>query len=474
MAKAKQPRQMYGPASDKQRMFLTSDADVIVYGGGAGCGKSHCALLKALEGVTDPHYRAVFIRQTRTQLTQSGGLFDVARSLYNPFKPRVLSQSLRCVFPSGAVIQFSQLDREEDRYNFDGGQYTLVVFDEAQHQQESSVLYLMSRLRSESKLRSQLVMTCNPKYDSFLRQWVEPYLDPETGIPRRELDGKVRYFTNMDGSLIWGDSKEEILSKYPSLNEDLLLSFTFISANIYDNPIGMQKNPQYLSFLQGLKKVERMRLLDGSWYAKEEAAGYFKREWVEMLTMPPLVSVKKVRAWDLAGSIPSEAYPNPDWTAGVKMSKDKFGSYIIEDLVRFRDRPHGVLQTIIETAIKDGSDTEIVIPADPNAAGKAYAQSIIRELAERGFYARMYTTNTSKITRFAPFASVAEAGMVKVVMGEWNDTYFDELEIFDGSRKNKDDAADATSDAFKYLARNANMVTNFTLPDLSRSNPFKL
>lgn len=36
MAKAKQPRQMYGPASDKQRMFLTSDADVIVYGGGAG------------------------------------------------------------------------------------------------------------------------------------------------------------------------------------------------------------------------------------------------------------------------------------------------------------------------------------------------------------------------------------------------------------------------------------------------------
>jgi len=78
----------YGPASVKQKMFLNCKADIIIYGGGAGCGKSHCALLKALGQIKDPHFRAVFIRQTRTQLTQSGGLFDEAKQMYKPFKPK--------------------------------------------------------------------------------------------------------------------------------------------------------------------------------------------------------------------------------------------------------------------------------------------------------------------------------------------------------------------------------------------------
>jgi predicted phage terminase large subunit-like protein len=464
----------YGPASEKQRMFLTSTADIIIYGGGAGCGKSHCALLKALGQIKDQYFRAVFIRQTRTQLLQSGGLFDEAKQMYKPFKPKFHEQKLSATFPSGSVISFAGLDRIEDRYNFDGGQYSLVVFDEAQHQQEISILYLMSRLRSKAQMSSQLVMTCNPLYNSFLRSWVEWHLDPETGIPIPERDGVVRYFTNDAGKVVFALTKEEMKQKCPHIAEEHILTISFISATIFDNPIGIQKNPKYLAFLLGLKRVEKMRLLEGSWYAKEEAAGYFKGEWLDVVSLRPVVVTKRVRAWDISGSIPSESNPNPDWTAGVLMSRDKIGRYYIEDCVRFRDRAHGVLEQIIQTAIHDGQDVDIVIPADPGAAGKAYAQTIIRELAERGFYARMFNASLSKVLRFQPFSAIAEAKHVSIVRGPWNDEYLDELEAFDGSRKNKDDMVDATSDAFKHLAQSTQIPTNFVLPDLRRDNHFNI
>lgn len=465
---------IYGPASDKQKMFLTCQADIIIYGGGAGCGKSHCALLKALGQINDPNFRAVFIRQTRTQLTQSGGLWDEAKQMYKPFKYRQHEQKLSLTFPSGAVISYAPLDRAEDRYNFDGGQYSLVVFDEAQHQQEVSILYLMSRLRSKAQMSSQLVMTCNPLYSSFLRNWVEWHLDPETGVPIPERDGVIRYLYNNGGKVEFYLTKEELLEANPMVSEEHILTVTFISANIFDNPIGMKKNPKYLAFLLGLKRIEKMRLLEGSWYAKEEAAGYFKSEWLEVMPTRPFPVMAKCRAWDLSGTIPSESNRDPDWTAGVMMSRDKHGKYYIEDVVRFRDRAHGVIEKIIQTAIADGQETTIIIPADPGAAGKAYAQSIVRELAERGFYARIFQASQSKVLRFQPFAAVAEAGHVSMVRGAWNDAYTEELEIFDGTRNIKDDQVDATSDAFKYLAQAAQIPTNFVLPNMKRASQFEI
>jgi len=464
----------FGPASEKQRMFLTCKADIVIYGGGAGCGKSHCALLKALGQIKDPNFRAVFIRQTRTQLLQSGGLVDEAKQMYKQFKPRFHEQKLSATFPSGSVISFAGLDRAEDRYNFDGGQYSLVVFDEAQHQQEVSVLYLMSRLRSKAQMSSQLVMTCNPLYNSFLRHWVEWHLDPETGIPIPERDGVIRFFTNDGGKVVFAETKEQMLRLVPHIKEEHILTITFVSANIFDNPIGIQKNPKYLAFLLGLKRIEKMRLLEGSWYAKEESAGYFKGEWLDVINVRPPKVMKRCRAWDISGSIPSESNPNPDWTAGVLMSRDSHGKYYIEDVNRFRDRAHGVIEQIIQTAIHDGPETDIVIPADPGAAGKAYAQSIVKELSERGFYARIFNASLSKVLRFQPFAAIAEAKHVSIVRGVWNEQYIDELETFDGSRRVKDDVVDATSDAFKHLAQSAQIPTNFVLPEMGRTSHFTM
>ena len=76
-----------------------------------------------------------------------------------------------------------------------------------------------------------------------------------------------------------------------------------------------------------------------------------------------------------------------------------------------------------------------MIPQDPNAAGKAYAATMVRDLAEHGFYAKTKSTNQSKVTRFAPFCAASEAGSIKIVKGDWNESFFIELEGFDGGRK---------------------------------------
>ncbi|MNF36766.1 Terminase-like family protein [compost metagenome] len=189
--------------------------------------------------------------------------------------------------------------------------------------------------------------------------------------------------------------------------------------------------------------------------------------------LAPMVALQRVRAWDISGTLPSDTNPNPDWTAGVLMSKDKHSLYYIEDVVRDRRLYGGVFDLILETARRDGAETTILIPCDPGAAGKAYAGQLVRELAEHGFVARMKATNKSKVTRFAPFSALSEAGGVRIVRGPWTDTYLDELERFDGSRNIKDDQVDATGDAFTHLASNLH-IPDFMPPDMKQVNPFAI
>ena len=56
--------------------------------------------------------------------------------------------------------------------------------------------------------------------------------------------------------------------------------------------------------------------------------------------------LQKVRAWDFAATVPSESNRDPDYTAGVKISRDKMGIYYVEDAYRFRKLTDGVLKVI--------------------------------------------------------------------------------------------------------------------------------
>lgn len=469
----KNKKMQVGPSSETHKIFLNCESSYVIFGGGAGCGKSHQALLKVLKYIKDPYFKAVFIRETSTQLTQAGGLWQEAQEMWRPFGATFKqAPQMTATFPSGAQVQFKVCGADRDIINYDGGQYSLVVFDEAQNHTDVQIRYLESRIRSKAKGPHQLIATCNPRYDSHLLPFVEPYLDPDTGIPDPKMFAKERYYASYNGGLVFAETKEELIAKYP---DSLPQSYTFIAATIKDNPIMKKLNPGYVARLENLKRVERERLLLGSWFAKETASGYFKRDWVRIIDEAPKDVVARVRAMDLAASLPSEAYPDPDWTASVLISKTRSGRYVVEHVERYRLLTNSVLEHIVETNKKDldyVGEIPLYIPEDPGSAGRIASMYFMKYLVEHGVNAKIEKiSQNGKLSRMQPFLSLAEAGLVDVVKADWNDMWFNELEDFeDGNRKQKDDMWDATASASKPLIRN-NVIPTFGVPILANPSP---
>lgn len=463
-----------GPRSRKQEMFLNTTADICVFGGGAGSGKSFLGVMDMLKHVHDRRFRGAVVRRTTPQLKGPGGIFETAKVMYRDVfgdQVRIRDRDGIITFPGGAEIVFKHCQHIDDKYNFQGWQVSEFLVDEAQQLEYEQVVYFMSRLRTDADMRPYMRMTCNPDKNSWLREWVDWYLQEDCGIPDESKCGVLRWFIMQDNTPIWANSKEELYEQFGAACNPL--SFTFINANVYDNPVMMERQPEYIAWLEGLPRVEKQRLLYGDWDAVESSSGYWKHEWCEEVHRSPARCIKRVRAWDLSATKPSEVNPNPDWTVGVLMSKGVDSNYYVEDVIRFRDRFAGVEEMIFKTAQMDGPDVTIVLPLDPGAAGKAYTGDLARRLAEKGFYVRTKRPERSKVVRFGPFATVSENGYVKIVKAPWNKDYIDELENFTGDGKRKDDQADATADAF-WAIKSEVYIPAFTPPDFSKQNEFAM
>ena len=464
------------PASKKQEIFLNSNADITLAGGAAGSGKTYTSLLIALKFMQHPRATGVVFRRTSKMLTSPGSIWHEAVNMYTSIYKtglKIRHRENEIVFPNGALLKFSHMQHASNMYDHKGGQYSLVIFDEATDFTEEMVVYLISRMRNAYvDYKPQLFLMTNPDYNSFLREWIQDfYLDPSSGIPKEELAGVKRYFFRQGNTMLWYNSLQEAQAVHGSGDESGIMSFTFIPATCKDNPPLLKAQPSYISNLMSLPRVEMERLLFGSWFARPEASGLFKREWCLMVDHPNGRARQRIRAWDLAFSKPSEQYPNPDWTRGVLISKDSSKVYTVEDVASMRDRVHEVEQLIFDTARRDGQDVIISIPKDPAAAAGAYAKDLQRKLAEMGFTVRLSRPVKSKVTRFAPFGSLAQAGFVNIVKAEWNKAFFDELEIFDGDKHKKDDQVDCCSDAL-LLLNNEMVLPTFSLPDMQSSSPF--
>lgn len=317
-------------------------------------------------------------------------------------------------------------------------------------------------------MKPKMRMTCNPAGKGhWLTNWLEWYLLP-SGLPDPDKCGVVRWFTMRDNQMVWGDTKEELQKEIPGCTP---LSFAFVNANVYDNPVLMERQPEYVAWLEGQDRETKEALLYGNWYVTKQFDSYFKRQNCTIVDMPPL-SGKRFRGFDWAGSVPDEINRDPDYTATVLMSKtgDK---YCIEHAHRFRKKFHEVEQYLFDLSRAEPDDIVYVIAVDAGASGLAYARALQQKLAEQtGRYSILHPSgNKSKLIRFRPFASVAQSGAVSVVSAPWNDWFFDELEQFKGDGKQHDDALDAAVSAFWGLNKGI-VIPEFTLPDLTTANPF--
>lgn len=310
-----------------------------------------------------------------------------------------------------------------------------------------------------------MYLCTNPDYNSFLRKWIQDfYLNPVDGTPINEKSNVERYFVRRGNEMIWFDKREDAEAIYGTGKASGITSFRFCSAKIWDNPY--YRDSEYLSRLMSLDRVQRLIMLEGSWTARAETSGYWHRAHVEIVDFPPEKVKKRVMSADFAFTVKSETVPDPDSTAFVLMSKDEHNVYTVEHVHTMQERSHNVEAKLFQLAENFGRDVIYTIPCDPNAAAAQYARDLQRRMAEKGFTCKLVKPVKSKLVRFQPFASVTEARFVRVVRGDWNDAYFDQLEIFDGLGKHHDDMVDATSDAFLTLNQGIELPI-MSIPNIS-------
>ena len=439
------------PQPGPQTTFLASSADIAIYGGAAGGGKTWSLLMEPLRHVANPQFGAVFFRRTHEQVRNEGGLWDESEKLYPLIgaSPRV-APDLSWTFPSGAAVSFGHLEHDKTVLNWQGAQIPLICFDELTHFSEKQFWYMVSRNRSMSGVRPYIRATCNPDADSWVARFIAWWIDPVTGLAIPERAGVLRWFVRIGDTIIWADRPED-LSHYTApdeLGEQKPIppkSVTFIPAKLTDNRALMAADPSYIANLMALPTVERERLLGGNWKIRPAAGLLFQRGWCQVVDAVP-AGVRWVRGWDLGATIKTEGN-DPDATAGTKVGKLPDGRFIVGHHVQGHLSPSGVEALVKNTASADGAEVEISVPQDPGQAGKSQKANYAKLLT--GFNVRITPENGDKVTRFSPFSAQAEAGNVLVLRGAWNEGWFTALEGFPDAAH--DDDADSTSRAFNAL-----------------------
>lgn len=438
-----------------QRAFCASPADIAIYGGAAGGGKSYALLLEAAKWTHLKGYRGVIFRRNTTDVLGEGGLWDESKEIYSALGaiPRE-SPKPSWTFRSGARIAFDHLQHEKSKHGHQGRQYAFVGFDELTHFSEAQFWYLLSRARSKCGVRPYVRATCNPDPDSFVRRLIAWWIGPD-GLPIQERCGVIRWFVRVLDRMEWADSPEELKRKFHGCRPR---SLTFIAAKLADNPALVEADPDYEANLDAQTSVDRARLKDGNWDARDEAGSYFKREWFEIVDHAPDDVVRWVRGWDLAATEVSPSSPDPDWTRGALVGvtrprADGRPRYVIADIAGIRAAPGSTERFYVATAHQDGRGVEQLFWQDPAQAGKDQIRHIRSELADFAVGTQTATQNKKAYAKLWSAKAEPRNGAIFgdfiLVRGSWNAEFLAEAQAFDGGAH--DDMIDAVSRAHLEL-----------------------
>lgn len=274
------------PQPGPQETFLATPADIAIYGGAAGGGKSWALLLEPLRHVTsNDEFGAVFFRRNAVQVKNKGGLWDESMKLYPLAGGAPTSHTLEWSWTGGGSVKFAHLEHEHTVLNWQGSQIPLLCFDELTHFSEYQFFYMLSRNRSLCGVRPYVRATTNPDADSWVAEFIAWWINQETGFPIPERAGKLRWFVRVNDKLMWASSPDELIERFGATV--MPKSVTFIPASIKDNRKLMEADPGYLANLMAQDQVSRERLLDGNWKVRKRVDGMFNKGWLKFAEVRP-------------------------------------------------------------------------------------------------------------------------------------------------------------------------------------------
>lgn len=436
------------PQPGKQETFLSSAADIAIYGGAAGGGKTWGLLLEPLRHIDNKDFGAVIFRRTYPMVMAEGGMWDESYKLYPHLQARPKITNLSWQFPSGARVRFAHMQYEKNRIDWQGAQIALIEFDELTHFTKQQFFYMFSRNRSTCGVIPYMRAATNPDADSWVSAFISWWIgDDGYAIPERA--GVLRWMVRIDDELQWFASAEMAQDKYPKIPPK---SVTFIPAQVWDNPKLLEANPEYLANLYALPLVDRERLLGGNWKIRPAAGKVFNRGWFSFVEAMPNVG-HEVRFWDFAATEKKLKGDDPDYTAAVLM-RQAVGMWYVADCIAVQKASTdqmfiNISKQDAKRAREQGVRYSIRWEIEPGASGKKENRRLAALLA--GFDAVGIRPQGDKIQRAKALAAQSEVGNVKLLEGKWNEQWLNHMHnIPDGDH---DDIMDASAGAFNALAK---------------------
>jgi hypothetical protein len=251
--------QQWFPNPGPQTQAYYSRADILLFGGEPGGGKTGLGLGLALT----QHYRSLVVRK---QFTDLDGVIDNLAGMLASDKGLVRGNRPKYKKPGGGVINFQGMGQTgELDTGKQGNPHDLIYVDEAAQLAEVDIRLLIgwNRISSDSPTnqRCRVVLGSNPPVNAtgdWLASFFAPWLDDTHGNPAKP--GELRWFYfDEDGKSVETEHQKpfEIDEKtyYPQ-------SRTYIPSRLEDNPY--QNPEEYRKNLQSIPEPFRSMLTSGN------------------------------------------------------------------------------------------------------------------------------------------------------------------------------------------------------------------
>ena len=154
-----------------QTKFLSTIADICIFGGAAGGGKTFALLLEPLRYINQQGFNGVIFRKNYTQVTAPGGLWETSLKMYSGIRGAMPWKSPKKHWDFGgrSTLSFDYLSNDDDVFSWQGSQICFIGWDELTHFTENMFFYMLSRNRSTCGVKPYVRATCNPDSDSWVK-----------------------------------------------------------------------------------------------------------------------------------------------------------------------------------------------------------------------------------------------------------------------------------------------------------------
>lgn len=241
------------PLVGPQTQAYLSPADVLLYGGQAGGGKTGLAI-----GLAQEHESSIIFRR---EASQTDGLEKFGKEIYG--SDGFNGSDLEWTWDGGRSLKLAGLKDADSWQKHAGRARDLIEFDEAGEFLVQQVASLLAWNRGKPGQRCRMVLLSNPPRTAdgaWMFDWFAPWLDLKHEW--RAKPGQLRWaFMDPDrmtpewveaGTTRPGDKPGEV--EHP-------ISFTFIPAKLEDNP--HNDTPEYRAKLNALPEPLRSQLKKG-------------------------------------------------------------------------------------------------------------------------------------------------------------------------------------------------------------------